>query len=76
MTDRTDSARAIIADFGSAIQLRSVDETTSWRIGTPGYIAPEIYRREPYGLSVDVWSFGCMLHVLLSGQYALWEDNA
>ena len=42
MSDLSESARVRIADFGSSIKLGSAEEKTSFRIGTPGYIAPEI----------------------------------
>ncbi|CAM9299113.1 unnamed protein product, partial [Discosporangium mesarthrocarpum] len=35
--------------------------------GSPGYMAPEVGRGEPYGHSADVWSLGAVLHLLLSG---------
>ncbi len=75
MTNKTEEAVAIIADFGSALMLDSPLVTTAQRIGTPGYIAPEIYGNKPFGLSCDVWSLGCMLHLLLCGKYVFWDDN-
>ncbi|VDM67124.1 unnamed protein product [Strongylus vulgaris] len=35
--------------------------------GTPSYCAPEIIRETGYGLPVDVWSLGILLHVMLVG---------
>lgn len=35
--------------------------------GTPNYISPEIVSRQPYGLSADVWSLGCMMVTMLTG---------
>lgn len=34
-------------------------------VGTPFYMAPEMVSRQPYGSSVDVWSFGIVLHEML-----------
>ena len=42
MSDLTESAKVRIADFGSSIKLSGAQDTTSFRIGTPGYIAPEV----------------------------------
>jgi polo-like kinase 4 len=35
--------------------------------GTPNYISPEVLERQPYGLSSDLWSLGCILYALLTG---------
>ena len=31
------------------------------RVGTPLYLAPEMIKREKYGVKVDVWAVGCVL---------------
>ena len=40
----------------------------SWRrrsIGTPYYLAPEIFEGKPYGRSADVWSLGVLFYEIL-----------
>jgi serine/threonine protein kinase len=44
------------------------DNTLTAVIGTPGYIAPEVVKREPYGRAVDMWACGVVLYVMLSGR--------
>jgi calcium/calmodulin-dependent protein kinase I len=65
-----------ISDFGLARFLPSnVFATTA--CGTPGYVAPEILRGKGYGASVDVWSIGITLYILLCGFPPFYnEDNA
>lgn len=36
--------------------------------GTPGYIAPEVAKKQPYGPAVDLFSFGVTLYRMISGR--------
>eukprot|EP00948_MAST-09A_sp_MAST-9A-sp1_P000006 g6.t1 len=40
-------------------------------IGTPGYVAPEILSRKPFGKKADVWSVGVVMFECLAG-YSPW----
>ena len=75
VSDLTCEAKVFLADFGSAIKLNSPLESTSFRVGTPGYIAPEVIKGEPYSFSCDVWSLGCLLYVLLTATPPLWDSD-
>lgn len=44
------------------------NSTMTAMIGTPGYVAPEVIKREPYGPPVDMWACGVVLYVMLSGK--------
>ena len=46
-----------LADFGCARLLRD-GETCYERVGTPGYMAPELVMGSQYAFPVDVWSLG------------------
>ena len=54
-----------LGDFGIA---RTVEKTTSGlsKKGTYVYMAPEIYRGEAYGSSVDIYSLGIVMYRLLN----------
>lgn len=31
-------------------------------IGTPYYLAPELYKEQPYSFEADIWSVGVLLY--------------
>ena len=43
--------------------------------GTPGYLSPEVLRKEPYSYAVDVWACGVVLYILLVGYPPFWDDD-
>ncbi|XP_037466350.1 putative cysteine-rich receptor-like protein kinase 35 isoform X2 [Triticum dicoccoides] len=59
-----------IADFGSARALSSdvAEERTSSVVGTCGYKAPEYASRGVYSMKTDVFSFGVLVLVIISGR--------
>lgn len=69
-----------LADFGLADF--SVDgeisEQQQTMIGTPGYVAPEVVKREKYGAPVDMWAVGVLLYIMLSGKMPFYgrDDQA
>lgn len=56
-----------LGDFGIA---RTASKTLSnmSRKGTPNYMAPEIYKNEPYNHTVDIYSLGIVLYQLMNGK--------
>jgi serine/threonine protein kinase len=66
MTDKTNTARPKIVDFGLA-KIIGPNETADEPFGTLGYVAPEVLKKMPYSFSCDIWSVGCIMYALLSG---------
>ncbi|KAM7368542.1 hypothetical protein PAMP_012876 [Pampus punctatissimus] len=43
--------------------------------GTPGYLSPEVLRKEAYGKPVDIWACGVILYILLVGYPPFWDED-
>lgn len=54
-----------IADFGLSKDFGQENLKTS--CGTPDYVAPEVLQGEEYDMSVDIWSIGVIIYILLCG---------
>lgn len=71
-----------LADFGLAnfAEDGNVVESTvagGCMVGTPGYVAPEVVKREVYGPPVDMWACGVLLYIMLSGKMPFYgRDDA
>ncbi|XP_041851728.1 serine/threonine-protein kinase Nek3 isoform X2 [Melanotaenia boesemani] len=60
----TDDGTIKLGDFGSACILNSSKANAHAYVGTPYYVAPEIWDNKPYNNKSDVWSLGCVLYEL------------
>ena len=57
-----------VLDFGLA-KVLSATANSAWTVGgSPGYIAPEIYRGGKTDHRVDIYALGALLHTLLIGR--------
>jgi len=72
MKDEKDDSAIKIADFGFA---RKVGDGLTTACGTPGYVAPEIINGKPYGMTVDIWSLGVIIYILLCGYPPFYNAN-
>ena len=57
-----------LIDFGSCEILTNTKLTSTYKVGSPSYIAPEILNGEEYDYSCDIWSLGVLMFYLLSGK--------
>ncbi|VDN03448.1 unnamed protein product [Thelazia callipaeda] len=56
-----------ISDLGLAVELRD-NECIKGRVGTVGYMAPEIIKNERYSYGVDWWGLGCLIYEMIEGK--------
>lgn len=63
-----DNADLLIADFGlSRIMDEEQFHVLTTTCGTPGYMAPEIFKKIGHGKPVDIWALGVITYFLLCG---------
>ncbi|KAG8517362.1 G protein-coupled receptor kinase 5, partial [Galemys pyrenaicus] len=56
-----------ISDLGLAVKVPEGDLIRG-RVGTVGYMAPEVLNNQRYGLSPDYWGLGCLIYEMIEGQ--------
>lgn len=56
-----------ISDLGLAVELKE-NEAIKGRVGTVGYMAPEIVKNERYSYGVDWWGVGCLIYEMIEGK--------
>eukprot|EP00753_Platysulcus_tardus_P015852 PLAT5312.1.p2 GENE.PLAT5312.1~~PLAT5312.1.p2 ORF type:complete len:336 (-),score=148.10 PLAT5312.1:31-1038(-) len=64
-----------ITDFGLSKHGVGLYSGASTFCGSPEYVAPEVLKRKPYGRAIDWWSFGVVLHELLTGLPPFYDRN-
>ena len=63
-----------ITDFGIA-QIKSEQIASKGIIGSPSYMSPEQIRQKPIENQTDIFSLGCVLYELLTGERAFPGDD-
>ncbi|XP_045569772.1 calcium/calmodulin-dependent protein kinase type II delta 2 chain, partial [Salmo salar] len=59
---------AVLADFGLAIEVQADQQAWFGFASTPGYLSPEVLRKDPYGKPV-------ILYILLVGYPPFWDED-
>ena len=69
---RDDSGRIVLMDFGAGIELNEPsDESRRKYVGTPLYMAPELFGRHEPSTQTDLYSLGVLLYHLVTGGYPI-----
>ncbi|XP_053433946.1 G protein-coupled receptor kinase 4 isoform X6 [Nycticebus coucang] len=55
-----------ISDLGLAVEIPE-GQTIRGRVGTIGYMAPEVINNEHYTFSPDWWGLGCLIYEMIQG---------
>lgn len=58
LASKLKGAAVKLADFGLAIEVMGDQQAWFGFAGTPGYLSPEVLKKEPYGRAVDIWACG------------------
>ena len=67
---REDGGRIVLIDFGICREAQAESTAHSFEtLGTPLYMAPELFQRQPETAQSDIYSLGVVLFRLLSGRY-------
>ncbi|TNN55085.1 Calcium/calmodulin-dependent protein kinase type II subunit delta [Liparis tanakae] len=56
LASKLKGAAVKLADFGLAIEVQGEQQAWFGFAGTPGYLSPEVLRKDPYGKPVDMWA--------------------
>ena len=64
--DNIDFSEVKLIDFGTAVRHKEGDAPLTETMGTADFIAPEVLL-ESYDSRCDIWSIGCLAHMMLSG---------
>ncbi|XP_029464845.1 calcium/calmodulin-dependent protein kinase type II subunit gamma isoform X3 [Rhinatrema bivittatum] len=75
LASKTKGAAVKLADFGLAIEVQGDQQAWFGFAGTPGYLSPEVLRKDPYGKPVDIWACGVILYILLVGYPPFWDED-
>jgi calcium/calmodulin-dependent protein kinase I len=74
LAEKSPHSEIKISDFGLSKIFNEV-EVMKTACGTPGYVAPEVLKRQGYGPEVDLWSLGVISYILLCGYPPFYDQR-
>ncbi|XP_043560152.1 calcium/calmodulin-dependent protein kinase type II subunit alpha-like [Chiloscyllium plagiosum] len=67
LASKSKGAAVKLADFGLAIEVEGDQQAWFGFAGTPGYLSPEVLRKDPYAKPVDLWACDPSIQAEYSG---------
>ncbi|HWT46155.1 MAG TPA: protein kinase [Vicinamibacterales bacterium] len=72
---RAEDGRIVLMDFGAGQRIDFPQYARrNTRVGTPLYVAPELWRGSPASHHTDVFAVGVLLYHLATGEYPIYPD--
>lgn len=65
--------KVVIGDFGLSRPLNYCTEMVKTRVGTPGYLSPEIILSKPYNFKTDIFSVGVLFYEFMMLERPFWK---
>ena len=72
--DDTDMPRVKLGDLGLSLKLEPGDKVIK-RVGTVGFMAPEVVLKQPTDLKSDIYSLGIILYILINTRLPFEADR-
>ena len=57
----TEDGKVKLGDFGLSRKLGEQSVFAKTNVGTPYYMAPELYDKDTYNEKIDIWALGCIV---------------
>jgi len=73
---REEGGRVVLMDFGAGRPIPVEGELTHDLVGTPAYLAPELFLGRKPSVASDIYSLGVLLYYLVTGGYPVEGSNA
>lgn len=67
--------KAVVGDFGLSRSMEHSTEMAKTRVGTPGYLSPEIIQSKPYNFKTDIFSAGVLFYELMTLERPFWKPH-
>lgn len=74
LKSKNDNVTVKLADFGFAVKLGGL--VPNKNAGSPAYVSPEVIEKKPVSKSMDMWSAGVVLFMLLAGYPPFYEETS
>ena len=66
---REGGGRIVLMDFGAGQPFSTADQPVERIVGTPLYLAPELFKGEQPSRASDIYALGVLLYHLVTGSY-------